>query len=1560
MNPKRLAMSVCAAVVAVTASALGGLREGGAPEAAFRAPGGEERPETYFFFFGGNISEKGITADLEAVKAAGIEGVKLFNGNSPRGAWPGVATQVKCLSPEWDRLIGHFGAECRRLGLWFEMQVCPGWAMAGGPWIKPRDAMRHLAVGRTDIEGGRRVRVRLAQAERTGDKGHDYRDAAVVAFPTPVGDWKPLAPASVTGSVKRVDWDTWRRGRAGAEIPANTTTKIVFDFANPVTVRTLEIPSVRGMAVVTKSFEPRTSIRLDADGKTVVEELALPPSSWQDSRTFSVACLETTAKRFTLTVRNSHPITLRTVNLFGAAKKDNWEAEAGWTLRSLLHRATPVQDPAAWVGLGSVTNITNMMGRDGELVWDAPPGRWTVLRIGHVCTGAKNIPAPPEGTGLECDKFSTKAADIQFDNYIGRLIAPGGPAEGKLHAMLMDSWECGQQTWTEGLDSVFASRLGYDLFAWIPAVFGYVVGTPGETARFLNDWRTLLSDMTTENFFGHMAKRAHERAIAIDFEAAFGNSIPGDIMKYYKYADTPMCEFWQPAVSFNFTPVKPIVSAAHLYGKCSVGAEAFTSFRVTWDEKLRDLKHNANMNLAEGISHFVFHTFTHNPQEPWLPPGTSFGGRGIGTTFVRGQTWWRHMPAFTDYFARCQAMLEAGNPVADVLWYLGDECDGRPDHYAAFPDGYKYDLCNPDAFLTRIAVQDGKWCTPDGIAYGILWVPESTRMLPETMEHLIDGIRKGGVAAMSALPEEPATLKGGERGRERFMQALNTLAAISSQTDCGVLDGHTGRLYVRKTIRDVLKAEKIEPDVQGKGIIWNHSRDDGDDWYFVAPATAGAGFEGDVVFRDAGGRRAEIWHPESGVIEQASCHLSLAPAQSCFVVFRGERDESREPGVGAARTPRHVSRTPLSASWRVSFPEGWGMPAKQTIKELKPWKDIGTTPEAKAFSGTATYECEFTLGAVSGGERVVLDLGEVESIARVEVNGKVFPDLWSYPYSLDVTGAAKEGVNSLKVEVTNTWFNRLLYDAGRPESERRTWTFRWPRKEGLRNSGLLGPVSVSVIGKADPATKPSPVEKERLVGMFYFLWLGEHGRKGPYDVTRILEADPDAGNKPDSALWGPWGAYHHWGEPLYGYYFSDDEWVVRRHMKLIMQAGVDFLFFDTTNAVTYEKNAKLVMRVLKEYHDAGWKVPKVMFYTHSASGKTVRRIYDAIYGPGFAKDVWFRLDGKPVIVAMEEDCSPEMREFFTIVKSQWPNERSKKGGWPWMDFSRPQRVFEGEKVAMSVMNVSVAQHPQLRFGDSAMYGEKGNRGRAFHDGANDPAPGAWTKGYNFQEQWNRAHEAKPDIVLVTGWNEWIAGRWRRQGCPERPVMFVDCANAEYSRDIEMMRGGYGDNYFLQLRENVRRFKGMRDGVSANPPRRAKRYRCFADGGMPRDHAGYGTNYVNRTQRNVPLWIEVSHDEKSVTFRVKTQKPVVGKEGDGDFMRILVDGKAVNALGETRIDGDEMTLKVPRKALGVAGGGEFGMDFKFVDSTEPCRDPLDWYDHGVVEPLGRLPFTYRGR
>ena len=1142
---------------------------GGLPTAEFQSPSMASRPETWFHFIGGNVAKAGITADLESIKGAGISGIQLFHGQFG-GAWPGVEPQIKCLSEPWDGLVGFVADECKRLGLRFTMQNCPGWAMSGGPWIKPENAMRHLVWKRVDAEGGKRIEVKLPTLAPSAPDPHDYRDIAVLAFPATAGQWNgALAPKSVTGG-HNIDWNAWAKDGKAVQIPAHSTTVLTFEFPQPVTARTLELPSINSMDHGW-CYDPETTVRCEANGRTLIDR-ALPGANWQDDRPVSFAIDETTAKTFTVTLKNRHAFKLGKINFFSSARNDDWEAQAGWTLRKLMRNAPAKQGDGAWVKSAEVRDVTKFMKPDGTFAWDAPAGKWAIVRVGHANTMRKNGPAPKEGTGFECDKLATKGADVQFDNYIGRLSRAGGAVHGKIANMLMDSWECKRQTWTPGLDRAFAERMGYDIFTWMPAIFGYVVDSPEATARFLNDWREFIAERIADNFYGRMAKRCHENGMTISFETSFGDVIPGDVLRFYKHADTPMCEFWQPRQpnfvgSFDFKPVKPCVSAAHLYGKKGVAAEAFTSFSLTWDEKLRNLKYIANIHLAEEVTHMVFHTYTHNPRTDWLPPGTSFGS-GIGTPFLRGQTWWKFMPDFTAYLGRCQAMLEAGNTVRDVLWYLGDEWDERPPHDMPFPEGHRYDYCNPDALLTRLDVNaKGEWQTPEGTAYRVLYIPaRCRRMMPETMEKIAAGVRKGGVAAFAALPEACSTLRPGTE--VRFVKALAELKSL-------------GRLYVGKTLDSVFAAERIAPDFAGEGLVWNHRRAADADWYFVSPAKQNDSFRGTVGFRAVGD--AEIWHPETGVSEKAKVaaragghvwvDLDLAQHEACFVVFRkrggdlpaadlaafaeakakyAKRISSRrsvanvlEARYGdlategrwvdvsaklqgdldrgettvkvnngwadcdpAYRTPKAFAAKirladgrvvelaarengnvllpggcaavavedaspakPVAGPWSVRFTPGWGMPETMEVPALKAWKELGATAEAKAYSGTAEYSTAFTLDAVKPGEKIVLDLGKVETLASVEVNGVKFPSLWSYPYSLDVTKAVKPGANRLKVSVTDTWFNRLVYDAGQPEANRRTWTIRGPAKDRtLRDAGLIGPVRI-LLGRTDETSR---------------------------------------------------------------------------------------------------------------------------------------------------------------------------------------------------------------------------------------------------------------------------------------------------------------------------------------------------------------------------------------------------------------------------------------------------------------------------------------------------------
>lgn len=1044
----------------------------------FRSPAKVFYPETWFHYIGGNVSIEGITTDLEAISGAGFSGVHLFHGQFG-GPWPGVDPQIACLSPLWDGMVKHTAEECRRLGLRFTMQNCPGWAMAGGPWIKPENAMRHLVWSRTDLMGEPGTTAKqLPVPQSTEEDWRDYKDLMVIAFPTPADDdGEPLKPISIKSN-KEDKWEDYLLGKAEQPMRLTSTTAdkpywIEVEFDKEVVIRTLEFPSANE-ANHPWCFEPGIHVKLEIclPNGTIQDVLNtdIPQSNTQDNYPLSLACSETKgARKYRISIINQHDIALKSLRLFTASRKNNWESEAGWVLRSIERNGeSKLRSALTYVDPGKIQDITSFMDAQGNLNWKTPKGKWTVLRVGHVNTGQRNSPAPPEGTGWECNKLSVEGSNAQFAGYIGRLSGENGPlAGGLLNGVLMDSWECRTQTWTDGLEEEFEKMTGYALKPWLPAVFGYVVKDQESTFRFLCDWRLVINKLFAYNFYGNMAKLAKENGLSITYETGAGDVFPADIMEYYKFADVPMCEFWQPMTenfvgSINFKPIKPTASAARMYGKPRVAAEAFTSFTHTWDEHLQMLKEVANVNSIEGVSHLVFHTYTHNPQVGFLPPGTSFSGAGIGTPFLREQTWWKYMPEFTTYLARCSYLLERGKPVSDVLWYLGDEINHKPDQKAPFPEGFKYDYCNPDVLLNRLSVDNGDLVTPEGLRYRILWLPDVPRMRPETLEKLYALIQEGATVVGEA-PFGLATLSGGKEAQKRFDKAVKNIWGKAAMT--GIRPVGKGFVVSGMSIDKALNELNIAPDVKGTGALWSHRSTGNADWYFIT-VPKGESFTGSLDFRNNG--HVEIWDPMTGEAtpatyesngERTSVNLSLPQAGSCFVVFRKDKPEIRRE---SAKEKQIIATTTLKQPWTLKYPAGWGAPESIQMTELKPWKDLDVPAEAKAFSGTVEYSSTFHLDKQPDAQ-FILNLGNVDMIAEVSLNGKPIRTVWSAPYSVDITDALQSGDNSLVVKVTSTWFNRLVYDAGLPETDRKTWVLRWPDKEApLRDSGLTGPVTITV------------------------------------------------------------------------------------------------------------------------------------------------------------------------------------------------------------------------------------------------------------------------------------------------------------------------------------------------------------------------------------------------------------------------------------------------------------------------------------------------------------------
>ncbi|MDN5287982.1 MAG: hypothetical protein JWR38_4256 [Mucilaginibacter sp.] len=234
-------------------------------ETSFRDPSKVYHPETWFHYIGGNVSKEGITRDLEAIAKAGISGVQLFHGQFG-GPWPGVEPQITSLSANWDDAVRHTALECRRLGLRFSMNNCPGWATSGGPWITPSNAMRNLIWNRTDVVGGKLINQVLPIPEPNSEEWRDYKDITVLAFPTPVGDTgKPLIPQLINSNTS-FKWEPYLSGAAKEPIHLSPTAPnkpywVEVTFPDAIVLRSVEFSSIQGFNH-SQSYEPGVTIAI--------------------------------------------------------------------------------------------------------------------------------------------------------------------------------------------------------------------------------------------------------------------------------------------------------------------------------------------------------------------------------------------------------------------------------------------------------------------------------------------------------------------------------------------------------------------------------------------------------------------------------------------------------------------------------------------------------------------------------------------------------------------------------------------------------------------------------------------------------------------------------------------------------------------------------------------------------------------------------------------------------------------------------------------------------------------------------------------------------------------------------------------------------------------------------------------------------------------------------------------------------------------------------------------------------------------------------------------------
>jgi hypothetical protein len=889
---------------------LSAISHGAGLEHGFRTPPSDAKPRTWWHWMAGNITREGITADLEAMKTAGLGGATILDISEgiPKGA-------VRSLSPEWFGLVNHALQEAARLGLEITLNNCPGWSSSGGPWIKPVNAMKEIRFTETYVDGGKPLNLTLEQP-KCGRGNSFYRDIAVLAFPSISGDnydfrgEKPelrtnLSPKiklpkmpsyiAVTQDVTDLLQGNWKKVIIFDPFKAGDPQHVTYEFPKPYTAGSLKVGI--GGPPYNNSAEIRVSI--SGNGQT------FKPCAEKTSVSYpgtTVSFDPVSAKFFRveiLSVMNKQSLPLHTLSFSPGVYIPDVEAKAYYkhyrhTYGFPENHLTVPGD--AVIRKEAIVNISQSMDQTGRLAWNAPKGKWTILRFGYVAKGTQNHPANPEATGLECDKLSKAGVDAAWSGMVARIVKSAGPLAGKsLTAVLVDSYEVGPQNWTDNLPAEFNKKHGYDIIEHLPILTGRYVESADYSERFLQDFRTSLSDLFATYYGGYFAELAHQNGLKLIIEPYGG---PFDELRQGSHADIPMGEFWAGGSGIF---VDMPANVAHVNGKRIVQAESFTSAGGHGKSYPAVLKKRGDLMFAKGVNRFIFHTFAH---QPWTRQNGMMTMGPWGSDLNRNNTIWGDSSAWLSYISRSQFLLQQGRFVADALYVASELQPSTATFTPSLPYGYA-GCCVAAADVDSLTVKDGRVMLPSEMTFPLLIVNNTTRISPDLLQKVKQLAEGGANVLLGKRPETSIGLQGYRQSEPRFAKLVDLLWGASAANAVKERKLGNGRVFVGTKVATVLQSLRLKPDFavenasEKPDLRYLHRKIRNDDIYFISnQSKSPQRITFNAVFRVAGSQ-PEFWDAVAGEASSVPLYhslpgstvipMTLRNSESIFVVFRGNR-----------------------------------------------------------------------------------------------------------------------------------------------------------------------------------------------------------------------------------------------------------------------------------------------------------------------------------------------------------------------------------------------------------------------------------------------------------------------------------------------------------------------------------------------------------------------------------------------------------------------------------------------------------------------------------------------
>lgn len=1081
-------------------------------QSGFGLPPMDAKPRIWWFWGESVTTDQGITKDLEAYKRVGFGGVVIYEQVFGTGL-----DALKSLSPDWLERVRFAAAECARLDLALEFNVSSGY-VAGGPWITPELGMQRLVFSETHLDGGRELVLTVRQPDT---KLNYYKDVACLAYPSlPEAGNLPIPNA--TCNTAGIDLDSLFHRVAsnttvvnGDQGPYATNQKarirpradglpivIQLDYTQEVTLRSLtfsqrknskalviatEVPGAWGPGALGQGIRrnpPVGILEASTDGQDWQEIVKLPAmgsqqDSW-DRLTVSFAAVR--ARYFRLNFSgwghnfsaNDDDLVIGDIELSGDARVDRWESKSGNFVDFSDPDQTPRYGPDEVVVPGAIVDLTQHLKPDGTLIWDPPPGRWTILRLGHTPTGARTKHGRPETMGLECDKLSAYAAQVQFEHYLGPILAAVREIpDARIEGIGMDSAEHGSQNWTPDFLAQFKRRRGYDLLLYLPVMVGVPVDTVEATDRILFDVRRTIADLMSDEYYGTFQYLAHAEGMTLTAQApGIATCLPSDNIQSKGRVDIPMGEFWVSEFGSAGQPegtmdCREAASAAHLYGKKIVAAESFTGSPSSVYPGM--LKPYADAAFVNGINRITVLAGNHQPYGDDQKPGVT--EPRFYLPYQRNNTWWEQSSGFWNTLGRSCFMLRQGQPVVDLLYHLGSDTPLKIATWRmhpAPPNGYDYDVCDDEALLST-TIQDGHLISPGGMRYTVLVLAGGDAMTLAAARHLRDLVIKGAqVIAPVRVRRTPGFSDASDQPElRRIADELWGIEPQSARDTRRVGAGMVvwGLSPARHLAELGIVKDFHVPDLDPLDLLFTHRRLGNIDIYFIAnhrphPITV------EAVFRDGQGK-PQAWDPATGKqydlkVASSSLKGSTVPLRmemysSLFVMFG-------MPSSSVNELPPLIEKLAvwetIAGPWQVSFAPKWGGPASTMLPSLTSWT-LNEQDGVRHYSGTAIYSKDIDLPLIPPGP-IWIDLGRVEIVATLFVNGMEVSTLWKAPFAAEISKHLRKGKNQVDIHVTNLWANRLIADAGLPADKRISWTTFNPYKptDRLLSSGLLGPVTL--------------------------------------------------------------------------------------------------------------------------------------------------------------------------------------------------------------------------------------------------------------------------------------------------------------------------------------------------------------------------------------------------------------------------------------------------------------------------------------------------------------------